>query len=145
MKAATILALLIGTNAIRLTDPTKKHSYPDAARILKLDPNTEFPDYPEGSIKQLDEGLCRSTDCGNKPSKKSKKELDSEKEAATKIKAPAVAEDATDGKKDKKGAVKDKAHKAEKPAEEEKKGEESKTTSAKKPAAEGSTHAPTGK
>ena len=66
MKAATILALLIGTNAMRLDDAPKKHTYKNAARILHLDPNTEFPDYPEGEIKQLDEGLCRSSDCGKK-------------------------------------------------------------------------------
>ena len=51
MKAATILALLIGTNAMRLADAPKKHTYKNAARILHLDPNTEFPDYPEGEIK----------------------------------------------------------------------------------------------
>lgn len=134
MKAATILALLIGTNAIRLTDPTKKHSYPDAARILHLDPKTEFPDYPAGSIKQLDEGLCRSTDCGYKPkANKPKKELDSDKEAAEKVKAPPVAEDATEAKKDKKDK------KAVKPAEEEKK-EEAKASDKKAahPSSEGS-------
>ena len=74
MKAATILALLIGTNAIRLTDPPKTHRYPNAARHLGVNPDTEFPDYPDGSIKQLDDGICRSTDCGYKP--KLKKEVD---------------------------------------------------------------------
>lgn len=77
MKTTAILALLVGTNAIRLTDPGKGHKYPDAARILHLDPNTEFPDYPAGSIKQLDDGICRSTDCGFKPKKKHEEELPS--------------------------------------------------------------------
>ena len=66
MKSATILALLIGTNAMRLADPPKKHTYPNAARHLNMNPDTEIPDYPEGEIKQLDDGLYRSSDCGEK-------------------------------------------------------------------------------
>ena len=100
MKAATILALLIGTNAIRLSDPGKAHSYPDAARILKLDPNTEFPDYPEGAIKQLDDGLCRSSDCGEKPKKKKAKKVKSFGSDTSKVNASPVAVESTDAKKD---------------------------------------------
>ena len=66
MKVATILAFLIGAIAIRLIDPAKTHKYPHAARSLKMDPNTEFPDYPKGSIRQLDDGICRNSDCGEK-------------------------------------------------------------------------------
>ena len=90
MKTATILALLIGSNAMRLTDPTKTHRYPDAARILKLDPDTEFPDYPDGSIKQLDDGVCRSTDCDFKTTAK-KVETKSE---PSEVKASPVSEEA---------------------------------------------------
>ena len=68
MKAATILALLIGTNAIRLTEePKHGHTFPVAAKILGINPDTEFPDRPAGAVKQLDEGICRSSDCGFKP------------------------------------------------------------------------------
>ena len=101
MKAATILALLIGTNAIRLSDPGKTHSYPDAARILKLDPNTPFPDYPEGAIKQLDDGLCRSSDCGEKPKKKKVKKVSDFGSDTSKVNAsPPVAVESADAKKD---------------------------------------------
>ena len=78
MKAATILALLLGTNAIRLTDePSKKHTFPVASKILGINPDTEFPDdYPAGSIKQLDDGICRSSDCGHKTQDKKEKKVD---------------------------------------------------------------------
>ena len=77
MKAATILALLVGTNAIRLTDePIKKHTFPVASKILGINPDTEFPDdYPAGSIKQLDDGICRSSDCGHKTQEKKEKKV----------------------------------------------------------------------
>ena len=68
MKLSAILVLLGATNAIQLTD-VKATVHPEwrhegLSALLHLPATTEYPNYPAGSIEQLDDGVCRQSGCG---------------------------------------------------------------------------------
>ena len=68
MKLSAVILALLGatsTEAIQIrsmTNPAFVHE--GLSALLHLPANTEYPNYPAGSIEQLDDGVCRKTGCG---------------------------------------------------------------------------------